>query len=258
MTELQTVNSEEQRYLAAYNVREIINAGFFQKAVGELDNNRLLCIPESSLAKEANVTKYEECLRISFAHALERVQRGKQNKISALEVYGPVCTVDVFKTLIKVPAKLAYIIRPLKNLEVTHEALHRKLLDKLFIIADLPIKESRLVLDKDRKPVMDERGMPVYDHSINTKAADVILRTWVEISNRQLGFPVKRELMAHINANAPTPGGRINIDISNQDQRKQLEELDAKIKSMMTDTRSTDEIIEADIDDTGPGDTQKA
>lgn len=129
-------------------------------------------LSETELKLHCKPTTTDYSLRASLWRAYDDAVRYERKSINQTEIFGGICSVAYWYRAIKVPEKVAWMIRPQQAYAREMEAILTRGTQRLWEIIDMDIK------DKDDK--------------IDVKRARLLLEAVQEVGNRVKGMAVQR------------------------------------------------------------------
>lgn len=182
----------------------MLRDGLFEVATGIPDE--IWEATEAEIRSLAQPTPTDYALRASFWREYERAMSQGTGKVSAQSVYSGVCSQQYWNSkLLKKPAKVAWLLRPMQVYEKELEAILHRATERLWEIIEMPITDSKGRHDPRR--------------------AAVILAALKQVEDRVKGMAIQRQQKLQVNVNQPSQT-RIAADLTSMDN------IDARIKEL--------------------------
>src|ERR1035437_8789590 len=121
---------------------DLISGEAFKNAVSKVPSD-LWEKEESALRALAKPTKTDYALRLALWNEI-RLAQGNGQEVSAARVYTGICSYQHFyQNLLQVPAKLVWLLQPLKEYEESLEPLLIKIAERYSEILDMDVRDSK-------------------------------------------------------------------------------------------------------------------
>lgn len=153
------------------SIAKLVEGGAFEKAVKKVPQEYWSC-SEDELRELVKPSQTDYALRVAFWN---EVRLSEQDKIliKPYRIYQGICSyANWHQNVLSVPAKLAWLLQPLRNYEKCLEPLLAVMVERYWEIIQLPI--------------YDEKG------SVQVSSAKLILQLGKQIEDRLLGSSVQR------------------------------------------------------------------
>lgn len=217
----------------------MLRDGLFEVATGIPDE--IWEATEAEIRSLAQPTPTDYALRASFWREYERAMSQGTGKVSAQSVYSGVCSQQYWNSkLLKKPAKVAWLLRPMQVYEKELEAILHRGTERLWEIIDMPITDSKGRHDPKR--------------------AQVVLAALKQVEDRVKGMAVQRQQKLQINVNEGSRETRIMAELESIDSVDQrIKELEARISGTAsdhhhpTDSQEEGDSVSVEILDCEPG-----
>ncbi len=166
----------------------------------------LLDMSEAELKAKAHPTPGDYALRVSFWREFERVMWKGHGKIASASIYAGIVSDSYFyNKFLTNKYKFAWMIRPSQTYQKEMDAILYRCTERLWELIEIPLQNKRGQLD--------------------SKAAEVLLKTIAQVENRVKGMAVQRSEKKNLNVNVVTRTKAVQGSES-------MDSLDARIKEL--------------------------
>lgn len=174
----------------------------------------MLMITEAELKEACGPTACDYALRVSFWREFEKMMWRGSGKIVCAGIYAGICSdVYFYKKFILNDAKLAWMIRPMQTYQKEMESILYRCTERLWELVEVPLK--------------DKKG------KVDSKMAEVLLKTITQVENRVKGMAVQRQETKSLVHNVSTRS-KANQAIDT------MESLDERIKQLEAEVGGED------------------
>lgn len=215
-------DSEAQGGAAEPTLPDILDAGnpysvvsmvseSFRRAILELPQE-IEDLTEGELRDLVRPTTTEYSLRASFWREYEAAVRLGKKQVCNTDIVSGICSIAHFHNILKVPRKVAWLIRPMQTYKKEMEAILTRGNQRLWQLIDMDL------LDDDGR--------------VNVRRGELFLKAYQEVANRVKGMAIqriredRRSLSAHVRVNATADAPRQVPKQSVSELRKRVAELE--------------------------------